>query len=140
MPGATISIIDNPGDEDYQAILNPLLAFNNAQTEDERFEQIALMLRDELGNAVGGLWGRFYYDWLFVELLFVPANLRGRNFGSELLATAERIARKKMCVGIWLDTFSFQAPLFYEKHGYVRFAVLENYPIGKERIFLHKLL
>jgi GNAT superfamily N-acetyltransferase len=97
------------------------------------------MLKDDAGQSVGGLWGELYYDWLFVELLFVPESLRGKDFGSKLLGEAERIAKAKGCTGIWLDTFSFQAPGFYEKHGYERFAALENYPRGKQRFFFRKI-
>ncbi|MBB4567485.1 hypothetical protein [Rhizobium leucaenae] len=56
MPSATITILDNPSEEDHQAIVNPLLAFNHAQTGDDRYEQIAIMLNNEAGGAVGGLW------------------------------------------------------------------------------------
>ncbi|MBB5575139.1 MULTISPECIES: GNAT family N-acetyltransferase [Rhizobium] len=139
MPKATIAILDNPSEEDHQAIVNPLLAFNNAQTGDDGYEQIAIMLKNEAGSAVGGLWAKLYYDWLFVELLFVPENLRGEDFGTKLLAQAEQIARQKTCVGIWLDTFSFQAPGFYEKNGYERFGTLEDYPKGRARIFFRKV-
>ena len=44
---------------------------------------------------IGGLWGRTVYDWLFVELLFVPDALRGRGVGSELMQRAEDEALKR---------------------------------------------
>ncbi len=37
MPSAIITILDNPSDEDHRAILNPLLAFNDAQTGDDGY-------------------------------------------------------------------------------------------------------
>lgn len=139
MPSFTISILENPSDEDRQAILNPLVIFNRAETGDDRYEPVAFMLRDETGEGVGGLWAHLYYDWLLVELLFVPAKLRGKAHGSKLLMHAEQFAKEKGCVGIWLDTFSFQAPGFYEKHGYERFGTLEDYPRGKQRLFFRKI-
>jgi GNAT superfamily N-acetyltransferase len=139
MPNVAITILDNPSDEDRRAILNPLLAFNKAKTGNEDYERIALMLKDEAGEAVGGLWAHLYYDWLFVELLFVPESLRDQDFGTQLLTEAERIARDKACVGIWLDTFSFQAPGFYRKNGYEQFGALENYPKGQARFFFRKI-
>lgn len=140
MSSATIAVIDNPSDEDRQMILNPLLAYNDAAIPDDRHEPIALLLRNEEGQAVGGLWAKLYYDWVFVELLFVPQDLRGQNLGARLMAQIEDIARAKACVGIWLDTFSFQAPGFYEKQGYERFGTLENYPKAMKRIFFRKSL
>jgi GNAT superfamily N-acetyltransferase len=137
MSNATISVLDNPSEEDRLAILTPLLAYNDAKIPDDRFERIAIMLRDPAGKDVGGVWAKLYYDWIFVELLFVPESLRGQ--GSKLLAQVEEIAKEKACTGVWLDTFSFQAPGFYEKQGYERFGVLENYPRGVERIFFRKV-
>jgi GNAT superfamily N-acetyltransferase len=102
---------------------------------------MAIMLRDTAsGQNLGGLWGQLYYDWLFVELLFVPDHLRGEDFGSHLLAKAEELARQKSCAGIWLDTHSFQAPAFYVKQGYETFGMLDDYPKGEKRFFFRKLL
>jgi len=53
-----------------------------------------------------------------VELLFVPPELRSQALDARLLARAEAVARAKSCTGIWLDTYSFQAPGFYLKQGY----------------------
>ncbi|MDB5536981.1 MAG: Acetyltransferase family protein, partial [Devosia sp.] len=43
-------------------------------------------------------------------------------------------------VGIWLDTFSFQARPFYEKLGYSVFGTIPDYPPGGARYFLSKTL
>jgi hypothetical protein len=53
---------------------------------------------------------------------------------------AEDLAREKNCVGIWLDTFDFQAPDFYRKHGFSEFGQLQDYPPGHQRLFFHKRL
>lgn len=139
MSGVSISILDNPSDADRRAILTPLDAFNKAKAGDENYEPIAIVLRDEAEKIVGGLWAQLYFDWVFIELLFIPENLRGENLGAKLLRQLEEIAKTKGCVGIWLDTFSFQAPGFYEKQGYERFGTLENYPKGMERFFFRKI-
>jgi hypothetical protein len=44
------------------------------------------------------------------------------------------------CRKSWLDTFSFQAPGFYEKNGYVVFGELSEYSPGHKRYFLRKRL
>lgn len=139
MSGVTISVLDKPSDTDRRAILNPLDAFNKARAGDEGYEPIAIVLRDEAGATIGGLWAQLYFDWVFIELLFVPESERGKDFGSKLLRRTEEIARRKGCIGIWLDTFSFQAPGFYEKQGYERFGTLENYPKGMARFFYRKV-
>jgi hypothetical protein len=50
----------------------------------------------------------------------------------------EAEASKRGCEYCWLDTFSFQAPGFYEKYGYTRFGELGEYPRGHKRFFYTK--
>ncbi|MGY5804245.1 GNAT family N-acetyltransferase [Rhizobium sp. LEGMi12c] len=139
MSSATISVLDSPTDADRRAILAPLDAFNTAKAGNENYQPIAVVLRDETGGIIGGLWAQIYFDWAFIELLFVPESLRGADFGSKLIREAEDIIKAKGCIGVWLDTFSFQAPGFYERQGYERFGTLENYPRGMARHFYQKI-
>jgi predicted N-acetyltransferase YhbS len=89
---------------------------------------------------VGGLWGRSYYNWLFVDLLVVPDRLQGRGIGAALLGYAEAAARARGCAGVWLDTFSFQAPAYYARHGYGVFGEIADYPKPHRRLFFSKRL
>jgi hypothetical protein len=43
------------------------------------FERLAVLIKNKEGSTVGGLWGKFSYDWLTVELLFAPSELRGQG-------------------------------------------------------------
>ncbi|MFK4476165.1 ribosomal protein S18 acetylase RimI-like enzyme [Bacillus sp. RC206] len=52
----------------------------------------------------------------------------------------EEFAIKKECRLIKLDTFSFQAPNFYKKHGYKVIGVSEDYPKGHNHYYLEKRL
>jgi GNAT superfamily N-acetyltransferase len=134
----TIVPIETPSEADREAILAPLRAYNIRHAGDPRIKPVALVLTDDAGRKVGGLWGRCSYDWLFVELLSVPEGQRGGNYGSALMAQAEGIARDHGCVGMWLDTFEFQARGFYEKLGFEVFGTMEDYPVGGRRLFLRK--
>nr|WP_301075680.1 GNAT family N-acetyltransferase [Sphingomonas sp.] len=75
---------------------------------------------------------------MYVELLVTPEDQRGRGYGTALMNEAEGIAPANGCVGIWLDTFEFQAPGFYEKLGFEVFGTLDDHPIGQKRYFLRK--
>lgn len=101
-------------------------------------EPLALVLRDPDRRPEGGLLGVSYYGWLIVTQLFVPAPLRGHRMGSLLLRLAESEALARGCHGIWLDTYSFQAPGFYRRHGFAEFGALDDYPAGHSRHFLAK--
>jgi GNAT superfamily N-acetyltransferase len=86
------------------------------------------------------LYGKTSFEWLFIELLFVPELLRGRGIGSKLVKMAEKEAIIRNCPNAWLDTFEFQAREFYEKLGYQVFAELPNFPRNHKRFFLKKSL
>ena len=130
----------NPSPEDREAILAPLRAYNGAQAGDGNGQLLALLVRDDSGEVLGGLYGRFFYQWLFIELLSVPEQGRGQGIGSRLMQMAEDLAREKACIGVWLDTFDFQAPEFYKKLGYSEFGEIVDYPPGHKRFFFQKRL
>ena len=129
--------------ETRAAILEGLIAYNESETAGRYAppRTVALSVRDpRSGNTVGGLTARIAYSRMFVELLYLPETFRGQGLGAELLGKAEDVARDAGCTGIWLDTFSFQAPDFYKKLGYAEFGTLADYPPGFTRHYLHKTL
>ena len=82
-------------------------------------EKLNLRIDDADGQLAGGLSGYFVQGWLFVKLLAIVDGQRGSGIGRALMLKAEEIARQKGYAGIYLDTFNFQAPRFYESLGYV---------------------
>ena len=54
------------------------------------------------------------------------------------MTRAEEIARQRDCIGMWLDTYSFQARGFYEKLGFTVFGQVDDHPPGEQRFFLQK--
>ncbi len=135
-----IELTQTPTEEHRAAILAPLRAHNVSQAGPSVWEPIALLVRDEHDAVLGGLYGHTFYRWLFIELLAVPIEGRGQGIGSKLMHMAEDFAREKDCVGIWLDTFSFQAPEFYRKVGYTECGEIVDYPLGHKRHFFQKRL
>jgi GNAT superfamily N-acetyltransferase len=101
---------------------------------------LVIPIRDDSGDVIGGLWGVSLFQWLHLEMLFVPEPMRGQGIGSALLAAAETEMLSRGCIGIYVDTFSFQAAPFYEKMGFCTFGVLDDCPPGHRRLFLHKRL
>jgi GNAT superfamily N-acetyltransferase len=135
-----IELTQSPTEEQRQAILQPLIEYNDAQTGGSKSEPFALMVKDENGEILGGLYGRMIFRWMFIELLSVPEQGRGQGIGSKLMAQAEALAREKNCYGLWLDTFDFQAPEFYRKLGFSQFGEIVDYPPGHKRHFFQKRL
>ena len=138
-PGLRLSFEDRPSWEDREVIDNGLGEYNAPFLRDPSYAYFGIFVRDDGGAIHGGLIGHVYAGWLFVNLLWVHADLRRTGIGSGLLAEAERRALALGCHSAWLDTFSFQGPEFYPKFGYREFGRLD-YPPGHQRIFLQKQL
>jgi GNAT superfamily N-acetyltransferase len=137
--GCRLSIEQNPSWDDREVIDNALGAYNEAYLADSRYDYFGLFVRDESGVIRAGLIGSLYAGWLFINLLWVHAELRRSGIGTGLIAEAERRAIAFGCHSAYVDTFSFQGPDFYPKFGYRVFGVLE-YPPDHKRIFLQKRL
>lgn len=135
---ASIIVAANAEPADRETIASGIRAFNESRAGASQASPLAVLLKDDSGQTVGGLWGRTSFGWLFVELLFVPAALRGSGFGTRLLEAAEHAARARHCHAAWLDTYDFQAVPFYERLGYREFGRLEDYPREHTRHFLRK--
>ena len=131
-------LTDAPQPTDHDAIVAGLIAFNRAATGRSDGRPLAVLIRDAEGATIGGLWGWTGLDWLHVELLYVPDDLRGTGTGRDFMQRAEVEARARGCRGIWLDTFSFQARGFYEKLGFEAFGQIDDYPAGHQRFFMRK--
>ena len=94
----------------------------------ENYEEINLHIKDENGEIAGGINSVFCWNWIEVDILWVDDRSGAGSYGSRLLQEIERIAREKKCTFIKLNTFSFQAPLFYQKHGFQEIASYRRCP------------
>jgi GNAT superfamily N-acetyltransferase len=93
-------------------------------------QYIRLNARDANGRLLGGLRSFVFLYWLNIDVLFVEADVRGAGLGSRLLAEAEQQAVELGAVNARLETFEWQAPAFYRKHGYEEYARVEGYASG----------
>jgi GNAT superfamily N-acetyltransferase len=134
----SLVVPDAPGEVDRAVILAGLAAFNLDHVEPGHAGPFAILLKNERGRTVGGLWGKTLFGWLQVELLFVPEDRRGRSVGTEIMQEGEALAVARGCIGASLDTYSFQARGFYEKLGYSLVGTIADCPPGGARHFLQK--
>ena len=123
-----------------QAIIAPLLAHNNWAGLGLEGEEMGYALEDAAGVIAGGLLGYWRDRWLFIASLSVREDLRGRGYGRALLTQGEAWARTNGAVGLWLDTYGFQAPDFYRHLGYQEMGRLVEYLPGVDRIWFVKRL
>jgi len=135
-----IELTEAPTDGDIAALEAGLAGFNRAQLGPSDRRSLALLIRDEAGEVVGGLSGFTARGWLMIDTLFVPEAMRGQGVASELLALAEKEAQHRGCHGAWLDTLNPQARRLYERRGYASFGELQDLPKGHTLTFMQKAL
>ncbi|TCU14125.1 GNAT family N-acetyltransferase [Rhizobium sullae] len=133
-------ITDHPSSEHCAAITRTLREYNDANVGDIQDKpDFAILVRDpHTRDVLGGLYAVDGYGWAFIKYLVIPAAYRGTGLGTCLMVEAETIARERGYIGVWLDTFEFQARPFYEKLGYEIFGQLESGPGAIARYFLKK--
>lgn len=137
-----LHVTDQPSEADQAVIRAGLIAFNAAATglPSGTRTDLAVLVRDAQRQTIGGATGSSYYGWMVIDMLWLPQALRGKDLGREIMLAAEREAIARGCLGIRLDTFSFQARGFYEKLGYTVFGTLPDHPPGHTRYWLAKRL
>jgi GNAT superfamily N-acetyltransferase len=136
-----IVLTDSPSAADREAVLKGLIRFNEAAAGPINWRPLAVLVKDPAtGQTLGGLTGGSFHGWLFIELFWLPEALRRGGLGTRLIRQAEDEAARRGCLGVWLDTYSFQARGFYEKLGYRLFGTLDDAPPGHQRFYLQKRL
>jgi GNAT superfamily N-acetyltransferase len=96
--------------------------------------------RDESGAIRAGVSGYTWGGCCYVSYLWVAESERTEGIGNDLLHAVESHAESKGCNVVFLSTHSFQAPLFYERMGYERQAVVQDHPVGYSNIVMAKRL
>ncbi|MFB3305026.1 GNAT family N-acetyltransferase [Pseudomonas sp. AMR01] len=141
MAAPLVEVSDQPNAEAERILGDGLAAFNEAVTGYNDRRLLTVLIRDPVTQEIlGGITGKTTLGMAFLDLFHLPEALRGSGLGSQLLHAFEDEARRRGCANAVLYTLSFQAPGFYEKHGWVRFGEVPCEPEGSSRVFLSKRL
>lgn len=125
--------------EDTKTISHLLSKNNLSFAPKDHHKSFSFVIKNK-GAVIGGLAGGTYWNWLHIDSLYLPPNLRGQAIGTELVRRAEEYAKKSGCEYAHLDTHSFQSPGFYKKLGYKVAGKLPNLPSGHTRFLMMKVL
>ena len=116
--GYELTVTDSISPEEEKAVEAPLVAYNLETFGQSGKRDLSILLRDADGKVEGGLIGYTARGWLYVRLLFIPENARGEGLGPRLLTLAEEEARRRGCIGAYLDTMNPRARRSYLACGY----------------------
>ncbi|GAA3064702.1 hypothetical protein GCM10020000_55430 [Streptomyces olivoverticillatus] len=75
-----------------------------------------------------------------IELLWVREDCRAGGWGSKLIRAAEAEAVRRGCERMMVSSYTFQAPGFYQHHGYVEVGRVPGIPGGHADVYLTKAL
>ena len=132
--------LENTKSQKVQEIGNLIRSYNRSKREAAESEPLNLYVEDDSGELMAGLVGETFGNWLEIEYLFVKEDIRGQGIGSQLLQQAESEAKKRNCRFAFVNTYQFQAPAFYQKHGYKEVFTMKNYPYTGQRHYYQKEL
>jgi GNAT superfamily N-acetyltransferase len=132
--------VEKPEDIPWEIIGGGISQYNEQKAGDDQGQNLCFVLRGPDQMIVGGIIGATYWDWFYVNLMWIKEEFRGHGYGHRLLSLAEDEARQRGAKHAYLDTFSFQAPDFYKQYGYQVFGELKDFPRGHQRYFLKKRL
>ena len=107
-----------------------LTAYNLATSGVHEQTEFTVKIDDDAGELVAGLSGWTWGTCAGISLVWVREDRRAQGTGARLLEAAEEVARERGCTQIIVSSFTFQAPGFYARHGFVETGRTEGLPLA----------
>jgi ribosomal protein S18 acetylase RimI-like enzyme len=131
-------VTERPNEKDVQELRQHLRDYNMAHANSQNGYGIAIFLRDQQRQMIAGISGWLWGECLEIDFLWVKETLRGQGIGKRLVTALEEAAIERGCRQTTLETFSFQAPEFYQKLGYNIFGVIEGFGNHFRKFYMQK--
>jgi ribosomal protein S18 acetylase RimI-like enzyme len=120
----------NDTDRITQLLEDRIYEHNSAETHIDDGRLFTKVIRDNNKEIIAGIAGWTWAGICEITQLWVDKNVRRMGIGKILLEAAELEAKSKGCHTILVRSYSFQAPDFYEKHGYRTEHMINGFPEG----------
>jgi ribosomal protein S18 acetylase RimI-like enzyme len=132
--GSTPLRIGEKDAELSERLSRELTAFNVEATGAD--DELGLFVRaaDADGELVAGLTGWSWGGSAGISMLWVRADRRHESWGTRLVRAAEDEARRRGCTTMLVSSFTFQAPAFYQRLGYLEVGRSKGFPAGAEDV------
>ncbi|MCL4266565.1 MAG: GNAT family N-acetyltransferase [Anaerolineae bacterium] len=135
-----LTVETNPFPPMLQFLEDQINQYNISETGFDDYQPLAIFVPDSQNQLIAGISGYTWGGCCEIAFLWVHPDYQHRGYGRHLLQTAEREAVSRGCQVIVLNSYSFQAPGFYQQSGYSISGIDEDCPPGHRRYHLQKWL
>lgn len=132
--------VGRPKPKDYKTLSDGMLSYHAKHGHQRTSETINIFLKDNNEKVFGGTIATVLWNGIEINSLWVEGSLRKQGYGRKLIALVENEGKKRGCTIIYTNTFTWQAPGFYEKLGYKSYGKLDNFPEGNTLTYYFKNL
>jgi len=122
------------------AIEDRLYEHNSNATGYDDGRDLGFLIRDEVGRIIGVVAGFTWSGISELKQMWIDEAYRGRGYARALLDAFIEEAYSRGVRRIWVASYDFQAPGFYEKAGFKRIAEFDGWPEGHVNVILCKTL
>ena len=115
--------------------------FNAAATPEVAAAEELTVRVEQDDELVAGVSGWTWGHAAGIGMTWVREDQRGTGVGASLLAAFEREAAARGCTHVFVTSFTFQAPEFYQRLGYQEIFRWESVPTpGRDDVHMRKQL
>jgi ribosomal protein S18 acetylase RimI-like enzyme len=125
---------------EIDAIEDRLYEHNRAATGRDDGQGLGFIVRDEGGTTVAITAGYTWAGVSEIKQMWVDERFRGQGYGRALLDAMVTEAQRRGVSRVWVSSYDFQAPEFYERAGFKRMAEFDGWPEGRVNVILCKSL
>ena len=124
-----------------QRLSEALDKFNACATPDVLPAEELTVRMEEDGELIAGASGWTWGQAAGIGMIWVREDQRGTGIGAGLMAAFENEARARGCTHVFVTSFTFQAPGFYQRLGYAEIFRWESVPTpGRDDVHMRKEL
>jgi len=129
-----------PCPEDKKVMVEGMLAYHKSKGHIRKDEFYSILLKNNDKKLLGTIIVSFRWGGMHIQTLWIDETERNHGWGKKLMQMAEAEAIKRGCTLAYTDTYTWQAPTFYEKLGYELYGKLEDFPKGNSLSYYCKKL
>ncbi len=133
-----IPVQGEPNPADMKVLIAGMLDYHASKGHPRKVDHFSILIKRKDDTLMGCVMANFLWNGMEIISLWVDESKRGEGLGQKLMEMVEAEGKKRGCAFAYTNTFSWQAPDFYEKLGYMLYGKLENFPEGNTLSYYRK--